>query len=78
MKLKEFKVENVKHLKLLDGEEIYRLTAPGPNGGLFDVAGFTGDNIWASGGPMAPFDTEFYLVLSAQSGLSFTFFPPFS
>jgi len=52
----------------IDGEEIYRLTAPGPPGGLYDYAGFDGDNIWASGGPMAPFDKDFYFVLSAASG----------
>jgi len=52
----------------VDGEEIYRLEAPGPNGGLFDLAGLDGDNIYKSGGPMAPFDQNFYLIISAQSG----------
>ena len=68
----------------VDGEEIYRnhrsylravywmllfrLTAPGPPGGLFDYAGLPGDNIWATGGPMAPFDTDFHFIISAQSG----------
>ena len=46
----------------------FRLTAPGPPGGLFDYAGLPGDNIWATGGPMAPFDTNFHFIISAQSG----------
>merc|ERR1712126_723019 len=37
---------------LIDGEEIYRLTAPGAPGGLFEYAGFKGHNIYADGGPM--------------------------
>merc|ERR1719153_175570 len=36
----------------IDGEETYRLTAPGQPGGLFDFAGFEGENIYSSGGPM--------------------------
>jgi len=52
----------------VDGEEIYRLLAPGPPGGLFDYASLPGENIWAHGGPMAPFDTDFYFIISAQSG----------
>ena len=52
----------------IDGEEIYRLTAPGAPGGLFDYAGFTGDNIYKNEGPMAPFDQEFYFILSFGSG----------
>ena len=46
----------------------FRLTAPGPPGGLFVHAGLPGDNIWATGGPMAPFDTNFHFIISAQSG----------
>lgn len=45
-----------------------RLAAPGPPGGLFDYAGLPGENIWATGGPMAPFDTDFHFIISAQSG----------
>ena len=47
---------------------LFRLTAPGPPGGLFDYAGLPGENIWATGGPMAPFDTDFHFIISAQSG----------
>ena len=46
----------------------FRLTAPGPPGGLFEYAGLPGANIWATGGPMAPFDTNFHFIISAQSG----------
>ena len=46
----------------------FRLTAPGPPGGLFVHAGLPGDNIWATGGPMAPFATNFHFIISAQSG----------
>ena len=53
---------------------LFRLTAPGPPGGLFDYAGLPGDNIWATGGPMAPFDTNFYLIISAQSGETYLTF----
>merc|ERR1712142_946276 len=52
----------------IDGEETYRLTAPGEPGGLFDFAGFEGENIYSEGEPMAPFDQEFYFILSVQSG----------
>jgi len=52
----------------VDGEETYRMTAPGGNGSLWDMAGFEGDNIYASGGPMAPFDQEFYFILSSAFG----------
>ena len=52
----------------IDGEEIYHLTAPGPPGGLFEYAGFEGENIYAGGGPMAPFDKEFHFILSFGSG----------
>ena len=52
----------------IDGEETYRLTAPGEPGGLFNHAGFDGENIYSGGGPMAPFDEEFYFILSIQSG----------
>ena len=34
-----------------DGAEIYRLKAPGPDGGLWDYAGYSGDNIYKHGGP---------------------------
>ena len=51
-----------------DGAETFRLTAPGPGGGLWDLAGFTGENIYRHGGPLAPFDRRFYFILSAQSG----------
>ena len=51
-----------------DGSEIYRLTAPGPDGGLWHYAGYSGDNIYKHGGPLAPFDQPFYFILSAQSG----------
>ena len=51
-----------------DGEEVYRLKAPGPDGGLFEYAGLSGENIWAGGGPMAPFDQPFYLIISVQTG----------
>ena len=51
-----------------DGEEVYRLKAPGPDGGLFEYAGLPGENIWAGGGPMAPFDKPFYLIISVQTG----------
>lgn len=47
---------------------LFRLAAPGPPGGLFDYAGLPGENIWVSGGPMAPFDTDFHFIISAQSG----------
>merc|ERR1712215_330697 len=53
---------------MIDGEEVYRLTAPGPPGGLWDLAGFEGDNIYAGGGPMAPFDRKFHFILSFGSG----------
>ena len=52
----------------IDGEETYRLSSTGEPGGLFDMAGFTGDNIYAQGGLLAPFDQEFYFILSVQSG----------
>ena len=52
----------------IDGEETYRLTAPGEPGGLFGFAGFEGNNIYSEGGPMAPFDQEFNFILSVQSG----------
>ena len=47
---------------------MYRLKAPGPDGGLFEYAGLPGENIWAGGGPMAPFDQPFYLIISVQTG----------
>ena len=53
----------------LDGTEIHRLRAPGPEGGLWEAAGYSpAENIYRAGGPLAPFDTEFYFILSAQSG----------
>ena len=36
--------------------------------GLFDFAGLDGENIYKTGGPLAPFDRDFYIILSAQSG----------
>ena len=53
---------------LFDGVETYRLTAPGQPGGLWDMAGFQGDNIYKAGGAMAPWDQEFYLILSFGTG----------
>jgi len=53
---------------LFDGVETYRLTAPGQPGGLWDMAGFQGENIYQEGGPMAPWDQEFHFIISFSSG----------
>jgi len=52
-----------------DGVETYRLTAPGQPGGLWDMAGFHGDNIYKSGGPMAPWDQPFQFIISLHAGV---------
>jgi len=51
-----------------DGVESYRLTAPGPPGGLFDMAGFNGENIYREGGPLAPWDQPFHFIISLHAG----------
>jgi len=53
-----------------DGVESYRLTAPGPPGGLFDMAGFNGENIYREGGPLAPWDQPFYFIISMRLALN--------
>jgi beta-glucanase (GH16 family) len=42
-----------------------------PQGGFWQLGGFTGNNIWASGSRMAPFDQKFYFVLNLAVGGNF-------
>jgi len=51
-----------------DGVESYRLTAPGQPGGLFDMAGFEGENIYSNGGALAPWDQKFFFIISQGTG----------
>jgi len=42
----------------IDGQAIGNVTAP--TGGFWQLVGFNGTNIWASGSKMAPFDKPVY------------------
>ncbi|KAK7115394.1 beta-1,3-glucan-binding protein-like [Littorina saxatilis] len=58
----------------VDGEEILRVTLP-PSGGFYAKGNMTGQNPWASGTDMAPFDEEFFLILNVAVGGTVGFFP---
>jgi len=42
-----------------------------PAGGFWELGGFNGQNIWASGEKMAPFDKPFYILLNVAIGGNF-------
>merc|ERR1712121_340133 len=55
----------------VDNQEIMRVQ----NGQSFwQFGGFGGNNIWASGNKMAPFDQEFYMILNVAVGGTSGFF----
>jgi hypothetical protein len=49
----------------VDDQEILTVD---PGAGFWQKGGFTGDNVWASGSKMAPFDQDFYLILNVAVG----------
>ena len=55
----------------LDGEETRRITPP--EGGMWELGGFEGDNIYEDGNVMAPFDQEFHFILSTAPGVTWPF-----
>ena len=57
----------------LDGEETRRITPP--KGGMWELGNFKGENIYADGGLMAPFDQEFHFILSTAPGVVWPFEP---
>lgn len=55
----------------IDGELVS--TVEPPQGGFWEMGEFNGyDNPWVSGGKMAPFDQEFYIICNlAVGGISY-------
>jgi len=51
---------------IIDDEVIGNVTPP--QGGFWELGEFQGDNIWANGEKMAPFDQEFYFILNLAVG----------
>jgi len=53
-------------------------TVAPPAGGFYELGGFANQglpNPWTSGGKMAPFDRDFYLILNVAVGGTNGFFP---
>lgn len=57
----------------VDNQEIGRINPP--KGGFYEFAHLSGDNPWASGSKMAPFDEEFYLIVNVAIGATNGYFP---
>jgi hypothetical protein len=53
----------------IDDEVIGNITPP--SGGFWELGGFNGNNPWAGGEQMAPFDQEFYFILNLAVGGNF-------
>ena len=64
--LKKFFISYMTNFRL-DGEETRRITPP--EGGMWELGNFTGPNIYEDGTIMAPFDEEFYFILSTAPGV---------
>ncbi|XP_055318855.1 beta-1,3-glucan-binding protein-like [Sitodiplosis mosellana] len=56
----------------IDGREIGRVPV---NDGMWARGKFTGENIWANGTKMAPFDQEFHIILNLAVGGTNGYFP---
>jgi hypothetical protein len=60
----------------IDDVELGRVTPPA--GGFYEFGNFASEGIanpWTSGGKMAPFDRDFYLILNVATGGTNGFFP---
>ncbi len=53
----------------VDGVQIGSVSPP--EGGFWELGGFPGDNIWADGTQMAPFDQDFHFLLNVAVGGNF-------
>ncbi|KAH9503459.1 Beta-1,3-glucan-binding protein [Bulinus truncatus] len=60
-------------LTFIDNQQIMSVVPPG--GGFWQFGGFSGNNLWGSGGHMAPFDQDFYLMFNVAVGGTMGFFP---
>lgn len=57
----------------VDDQEMGRITPP--QGGFYEFGNLSGDNPWASGSKMAPFDKEFFLIINLAIGGTNGYFP---
>ncbi|KAK9891858.1 hypothetical protein WA026_017346 [Henosepilachna vigintioctopunctata] len=57
----------------VDNEEFGRITIP--DGGFYQFGQLSGDNPWAGGSKMAPFDQNFYLIVNVAVGGTSGYFP---
>ncbi|XP_012945130.1 beta-1,3-glucan-binding protein [Aplysia californica] len=55
-----------------DNQEVLRVD---PGSSFWSYGGFGGNNIWSSGGKMAPFDQEFHMILNVAVGGTNGYFP---
>ncbi|KAH9503458.1 Beta-1,3-glucan-binding protein [Bulinus truncatus] len=60
-------------LTFIDNQQIMSVVPPA--GGFWQWGGFSGNNLWGSGGHMAPFDQEFYIMFNVAVGGTDGFFP---
>nr|KAI8762747.1 beta-1; 3-glucan-binding protein-like isoform X1 [Biomphalaria glabrata] len=60
-------------LTFIDNQQIMSVVPPA--GGFWQKGGFGGNNLWASGSKMAPFDQNFYLMFNVAVGGTSGFFP---
>ena len=49
-------------------DELLGSLHPPDDGGFWEYGKFTGENLWANGTKMAPFDEEFYLIINVAVG----------
>jgi hypothetical protein len=57
----------------VDADQVLRVEPPA--GGFYSFGHLTGENPWAGGGKMAPFDQDFFLILNVAVGGTNGFFP---
>ena len=55
----------------MNAKETWRITPP--EGGMWEMGHFEGNNIYENGTRMAPFDEEFYFIISTMPGAPWPF-----
>ncbi|CAL1535494.1 unnamed protein product [Lymnaea stagnalis] len=60
-------------LTFIDNQQIMSVVPPA--GGFWQRGGFGGNNLWASGSKMAPFDQDFYIMFNVAVGGTNGYFP---